>query len=276
MILIRLAEIFKEAVFPTKCIVCGSFFRFSGKNDSLYIKDSADKPFEPISITFEKLMAPFICADCLEGFLPAESPVCCMCGFVFKSREGKDHLCGKCIEFPKRFGKASAAGLYYRTFMEVIHSFKYKGKLQLAGPLETLLFSVLMLHWNINDFDLVVPVPLHVKRFRERGFNQAYVLVRDWGKRAEKLMPEPGCLKIGRDVLERTRYTEPQTGLGREKRMKNIKGAFTVRDASALEGKRILLVDDVYTTGATADECAKALLESGAMSVDVLTLARAV
>lgn len=276
MFLIRMAEIFKEAVFPSKCIACGSFFRFSGKNDSLYIKNSAPRSFEPEDITFEKVMAPFICADCLDGFLPAESPVCCVCGFVFKSREGEDHLCGKCIEFPKRFGKARAVGLYYRTFMEVIHSFKYKGKLQLAGPLETLLFSVLMRHWNINDFDLVVPVPLHVKRFRERGFNQAFVLVRNWAKRAERLMPEPGGLKIGRDVLERTRYTEPQTGLGREKRMKNIKGAFTVRDASAVEGKRILLIDDVYTTGATADECTKALFEGGAVSVDVMTLARAV
>lgn len=275
MLLIRLAEIFKEAVFPSKCIVCGSFFRFSGKSGSLYIINSAPRPIAPEDITFEKVMAPFICADCLGGFLPAESPVCCVCGFVFKSREGEDHLCGKCIELPKRFGKARAAGLYYRTLMEIVHSFKYKGKLQLAGPLETLLFSVLMRHWNINDFDLVVPVPLHVKRFRERGFNQAYVLVKNLEKQAERFMHEPGGLKIGRNVLERTRYTEPQTGLGREKRMKNINGAFMVRDASAVEGKRVLLVDDVYTTGATADECAKALLESGAVSVDVMTLARA-
>ncbi|MDP3286329.1 MAG: phosphoribosyltransferase family protein [Desulfobacterales bacterium] len=276
MLLIRLAEILKEAVFPAKCIVCGSFFRVSGKSGSLYINESSPRSFEPEDITFEKVMAPLICRECLDGFLPAESPVCSVCGFVFKSREGEDHLCGKCIDLPKCFGKARAVGLYYRTFMEVIHSFKYKGKFQLAGPLETLLFSVLMRHWKINDFDLVVPVPLHVKRFRERGFNQAYVLVKNLAKQAERFITEPVGLKIGRDVLERTRYTEPQTGLGREKRMKNIKGAFTVRDASAVEGKRVLLVDDVYTTGATADECAKALLEGGALSVDVLTLARAV
>jgi ComF family protein len=275
MFRIRLTEIFKEAVFPSKCIVCGSFFRFSGKSGLSYINDSVPGSFEPDEITFEKVMAHLICPDCIGGFLPAESPVCSVCGFVFTSREGGDHLCGKCIDLPKHFGKARAVGLYYRAFMEVIHSFKYKGKLQLAVPLETLLFSVLIRHWNINDFDLVVPVPLHVKRFRERGFNQAYLLVKNLAIQAEKFIHEPVGLKIGRDLLERIRYTEPQTGLGRDKRMKNIKGAFTVKDVSAVEGKRVLLVDDVYTTGATADECAKALFEGGALSVDVLTLARA-
>lgn len=276
MLLIRLAEILKEAVFPSKCIACGSFFRFSGKNRPLYLNGSSPGTFEPEEITFEKVMAPFLCVECLGGFLPAESPVCSMCGYVFKSSEGEDHLCGKCMELPKCFGKARAAGLYYGTFMEVIHSLKYKGKLQLAGPLEMFLFSILMRHWSINEFDLIVPVPLHFKRFRERGFNQAYVLVKNLANLADIFMPEPGGLKIGRDVLERIRYTEPQTGLGKERRMKNIKGAFAVKDASAVRGKRVLLVDDVYTTGATADECAKALFESGANSVDVLTLARAV
>jgi len=276
MFLIRLADIFKEAVFPSKCIVCGSFFRFSGKMSSSYTRNCANGSYAPEDIAFEKVMAPLICSECLGGFLPAESPLCSVCGFVFKSREGEDHLCGKCIELPKRFGKARAVGLYYRTFMKVIHSFKYKGKLQLAEPLETLLLSVLMRHWNLKEFDLVVPVPLHVKRFRERGFNQSYFLVKNLSKKAEIFMHGPVGVKIGRDVLKRTRYTEPQTGLGREKRTKNIKGAFALNDASAVEGKRVLLIDDVYTTGATVDECSKTLFDGGALSVDVLTLARAI
>jgi ComF family protein len=275
MILIRSFEILKEAVFPSKCIVCGSFFRFCGKNptDMHYFTMGS---FEPDEITFERVMAHLICSGCVGRFLPAVSPVCSVCGLVFDSREGEDHLCGNCIDFPKHFSKARAAGLYYGTFMEVVHSFKYRGKLQLIMPLEMLLFSVLARNWNIHEIDLVVPVPLHVKRFRERGFNQAYLLVKNFIKLSKIYFHDKACLKTGRDVLERIRYTEPQTGLGREKRMKNIVGAFAVKDASSVRGKRVLLVDDVYTTGATADECARVLVDAGAVNVDVLTLARAV
>lgn len=265
MLLIRLAEILKKAAFPSRCIVCGSFFH-----------DFADKTVEMENITFERVMSPFLCAACLGDYLPVESPTCSLCGLVFKSREGEDHLCQTCIEHPKYFGKARAIFLYCQVVMQVIHSFKYKGKLQLAGPLELLLFSVLMRHWKLSDFDLVVPVPLHAKRFRARGFNQAYVLVKNLEKLAERFMVEPNCIEIGRNVLERTRWTRPQTGLGREERIKNIKGAFTVKDLYKVKEKRILLVDDVYTTGATVDECAKALFAGGAKSVDVLTLARAI
>lgn len=313
--LIRLIRILKEVLFPSKCLGCGSFFHPS--KNSVQKENSSAEIYEWETGTFEKVMAPFLCSSCLCKFLPVESPLCPVCGFVFESREGNDHVCGNCIEHPKRFGKARALGLYDRTLMEVIHSFKYKEKLQLARPLEELLFSVFVRHWNIDDFDLVVPVPLHLKRLRSRGFNQAYLLVRDWPEIAGKfkaglkhtvhspLHAAESALKlktdavpcgrfglrlteacrmehqssniaIGRKALSRTAWTQPQTGLGREKRMENIKGAFSVGDESEVAGKRVLLVDDVYTTGATADECAKAILGGGAVSVDVLTLARAV
>ncbi len=272
MLFFRLARILKEALFPSKCMGCGSFFHPS--RDAAQRNNSSAKAYEWETMTFEKVMAPFLCSDCLCNFLPVESPLCSVCGFVFKSREGNDHICGNCIEHPKRFGKARALGIYDKTLMEVVHSFKYKEKLQLARPLEELLFSVFVRNWNIDDFDLVVPVPLHVKRFRKRGFNQAYLLVRDWPEIAGKF--KSGNFDIGQDALYRTAWTEPQTGLGRKKRMENIKGAFSVGDESKVNGKRVLLVDDVYTTGATVDECAKAILGGGAVSVDVLTLARAV
>jgi predicted amidophosphoribosyltransferase len=315
MLFIRLARILKEALFPSKCMGCGSFFHPS--RDAAQKNNSSAGAYKWETTTFKKVMAPFLCSDCLCNFLPVESPLCSVCGFVFKSREGKDHVCGNCIEHPKRFGKARALGLYDKTLMEVIHSFKYKEKLQLAMPLEELLFSVFVRNWNIDDFDLVVPVPLHVKRLRKRGFNQAYLLVRDWPEIAGKFRVEPkqpahfpllaaesvselksdsiscgrirlrrtearrvklqsGNFAIGQDALSRTAWTQPQTGLGRKKRMENIKGAFSVGDESKVKGKRVLLVDDVYTTGATVDECAKAILGGGAVSVDVLTLARAV
>ena len=315
MLFFRLIRILKEVLFPSKCVGCGSFFHPS--RNSVQRDNFSAEAYELEAMTFEKVMAPFLCSNCLCNFLPVESPLCTVCGFVFESREGNDHLCGSCIEHPKRFGKARALGLYDKTLMEVIHSFKYKEKLQLARPLEELLFSVFVRNWNIDDFDLVVPVPLHLKRLRSRGFNQAYLLVRDWPEIAGKFKAEPkhpvrsplhaaesvhklksdtiscgrfglrrtescgmehrsGNIAIGRKALSRIAWTQPQTGLGREKRMENIKGAFSVVDEAEVSGKRVLLVDDVYTTGATVDECAKAILGGGAVSVDVLTLARAV
>ncbi|WP_435547922.1 ComF family protein [Desulfobacterium sp. N47] len=276
MLFIRLAEIFKKAVFPSKCIVCGSFFHVFSENDPVHQKNYSDKKYEIENITFERVMSPFLCSSCLVDYLPVESPFCSSCGIVFKSREGTDHICQKCIEHPKRFGKARSVFLYSKSVMEVIHSFKYKGKLQLADPLELLLFSVLIRYWGLNDFDLVVPVPLHPKRFRSRGFNQAYILVKNFKKLAELITAAPAGFDIGRDILQRTKWTQPQTGLGREERIKNIKGAFTVNKHCKVKKTRILLIDDVYTTGATADECAKALFEAGVQSVDVLTIAGAI
>lgn len=276
MLSIRMAEILKEAVFPSRCIVCGSFFHgFSGKY-FVHTKNHINEISEMENISFERVMYPFLCTACCNDYLPVESPVCSSCGDVFKSREGEDHLCQKCIEHPKRFGKARAIFFYSQAVMEVIHSFKYKGKIQVAASLELLLFSVLLRHWKLRDFDIVIPVPLHIKRFRARGFNQAYFLIRNLKELAERFKVESGRIEIGKDVIERTVWTQPQTGLGKEERIKNIKGAFTVKDFSKVKAKRILLVDDVYTTGATVDECAKVLIKNGAKSVDVLTLARAV
>jgi ComF family protein len=159
--------------------------------------------------------------------------------------------------------------------MEMIHHLKYRGKIQLAKPLGNFLFTAFLHFWDTNPFDFIVPVPLHVKRFRIRGFNQAYLLIKDWHELSRftcREIPDP---KISRDILVRSRWTEPQTGLDRKERMSNIKNAFTITDKRVVKGKRILLVDDVYTTGATVNECAKTFLKSGAQSVDVLTLARA-
>jgi ComF family protein len=270
--IIRLIRIFKEVLFPSKCLGCGSFFHPSA--DPAQRENPSAVAYEMETVTFEKVMAPFLCSSCICKFLPVESPLCPVCGFVFESREGSDHVCGNCIKQSRHFGKARALGLYDKTLMEVIHSFKYKEKLQLARPLEELLFSVFVKHWNIDDFDLVVPVPLHLKRFRSRGFNQSYLIVKDWPEIAGKLRPVN--FEIGNGALSRTAWTQPQTGLGRKERMENIKGAFSVGDESKVAGKRVLLVDDVYTTGATVDECAGAILEGGAASVEVLTLARAV
>jgi ComF family protein len=280
----RTVRAFIAALFPTRCLACGSFFQPDGgirlddskngiQNTPLSIDESyrdnrlSVQAREPIS--FHGLMAPFVCPQCLEGLMPATSPLCVQCGAVFESREGDDHLCGSCLAMPKQFRIARAFGVHDRTLMALVHRFKYDGKIQLTKPLGKLLFAVYLHHWKRDDIDLIIPVPLHIKRFRKRGFNQSYLMVREWSKMKSKTPP------VERDVLVRIRWTDSQTGLGRKHRTTNIKGAFCVSDPSQIAGKTILLVDDVYTTGATVDECTKVLRSAGAQQVDVLTLARA-
>ena len=274
----RTIRALKEALFPFRCVLCGLFFSppETEEDNPVLNRSPLNTVFNYLDQTcFEELTAPFLCPDCLNGFAPIKSPVCRQCGMIFNNQDGTDRLCGDCITSPKRFGKARAPGIYEDTLMEMIHNLKYRGKIQLARPLGRLLFAVFAHFWDNNRIDFIIPVPLHIKRFRIRGFNQAYLLVRDWPMFARTHGAELHDLKIERDILVRSRWTDPQTGLDRIKRMSNIKNAFTVSDKGMVKEKRILLVDDVYTTGATVNECAKTLLKSGAQHVDVLTLARA-
>jgi ComF family protein len=276
--LIRMADALKAALFPGKCLVCRSFFQPGTEHGGrLFKKGFADESFFglPKKVLFERLTAPFLCLSCRIGFTPVEPPFCSDCGILFKSREGEDHVCGTCRLSPKRFGIARASGVYDGSLMAMIHLLKYRGKIQLARPLGALLLCALRDFWDEKDLDLVVPVPLHTRRFRTRGFNQAFLLIRDWGVLSSDPTKKSPCVQIDRQLLVRSKWTEPQTGMDRKRRIANIRGAFSISDASTIKGKRILLVDDVYTTGATADECSKVLLAGGAGRVDVLTLARA-
>ncbi|MBW1958329.1 MAG: ComF family protein [Deltaproteobacteria bacterium] len=295
--LIHIAKAFKKALFPTRCLVCGSFFHSIEHNicDVKPGPTDADRSnlvqefikkivstsardiyyLDNIHNVFNKLMAHFLCPNCTSGFLPVESPKCSRCGMMFKSREGKDHICGECLDSPKRFQMARSAGIYKDTLMAVIHCFKYKGKIQLSRPLGTLLFAAFVSFWDKMNIDLIVPVPLHSKKLRMRGFNPSFLLVKDWVSIAKFLNVRLPDIPVNIDVLTRRRWTEPQTGLGRKERLANIKNAFNINNDSKIAGKRILLVDDVYTTGATVNECSKVLLKGGAGRVDVLTLARA-
>jgi len=296
--LFRIAKAFKKALFPTRCLVCGSFFHSNEHNicDVKPRPTDADRSnlvqefikkivstsvhdnyyLDNIPKVFDKLMAPFLCPICSSGFLPVESPKCSRCGMMFKSRQGEDHLCGECLDSPKRFQMARSAGIYKDTMMAVIHCFKYKGKTQLSRPLGTLLFAAFVSFWDKMNIDLIVPVPLHSKKLRMRGFNPSFLLVKDWVGIAKFLNVRLPDIPVDIDVLTRRRWTEPQTGLRRKERLANIKNAFNINNDSKIAGKRILLVDDVYTTGATVNECSKVLLKGGAGRVDVLTLARVI
>ena len=275
--LARMWNAFKEALFPLTCLMCGQFFlRRSGRGGSLKrgvsIGEMTRMP--PTAAHFDSLMAPYLCPVCSQQFTPIDSPCCTCCGIMFKSREGADHLCGECLNSRRYFGMARAVGVYDQALMAVIHGFKYGEKVGVAAPLSILLLSAYRHFWHDRPVDVVVPVPLFGRRLRKRGFNQVYLAIRHWeNHKWQAALPAP--LTVEREALRRIRPTPPQTGLGRRDRLRNVKGAFGPGVSRMIQKRRVLLVDDVYTTGATVNECAKILLKEGAQAVDILTLARA-
>ncbi|MCJ7774612.1 MAG: ComF family protein [Desulfobacterales bacterium] len=270
--LFRVLSAIKDTVFPSRCFVCRSFFHHLALSE----RNVSQGKCHGDHFKFADLMPSFLCPACLNDFSSIQHPICIRCGKLFKTREGDDHECEDCITFPKYFTIARAAGIYDRSLMTLIHQLKYKGKIQLAKPLGKLLFTSLFNFWGSTGIDVIVPVPLHKKRFKKRGFNQAYLLIKNWEEMNEKVDPRIVFANIDKDLLIRQKHTKPQTGLSRKERIKNIRNAFMVTHPEKVKEKRVLIVDDVYTTGATTNECARILLEHGAKRVDVLTLARAV
>jgi ComF family protein len=270
----RIYKIITEVIFPPRCLVCRSFLNHP-ENGYEGLSEEADMG-SILQIQVERLLSGFLCRDCIGGLTAVESPLCCCCGLPFESRHGIDHHCSECSTSPKHFRFARAPLVFEQVFTEVIHCFKYKGRIQLARPLGELLLTTFGYFWDKNSIDLVVPVPLHLKRLRKRGFNQAHLLIRNWQAATGQMPFDVGDLQIEDDVLIRRVPTAPQSGLGRRQRAANIKDAFGLLDAAKIVDKRVLLVDDVYTTGATVNECARLLRLHGAAHVDVLSLARAV
>jgi len=170
--------------------------------------------------------------------------------------------------------------------MEAIHKVKYQGDLGLVRPLTSLLIEHLPVivpsprggeagapcrealqgEREGDDRDVIIPVPLHPSRLRQRGFNQSALLAQEMSRML--------CVPVDLFSLRKIRATPPQVGLTMKERTKNVKGTFHVINGDHVKGKKVLLVDDVFTTGATISECARALRKAGATSVDVLTLAR--
>jgi ComF family protein len=168
----------------------------------------------------------------------------------------------------KYFTMARALGAYEGSLQEAIHHWKYEGKTNLTPFFAEWMAEGVKRYWNLYSLDLLIPVPLHIQRLRERGFNQALLLVKELSFRIG--------VPYRKTILQKKRPTVPQVNLSGVEREKGLRGAFHVTGKNEWVGKSILLVDDVYTTGATVNECSKMLWRGGAKRIDVLTLAHAV
>ena len=228
-----------ELVYPPSCLSCQSRLP------------------EPSSLE--------LCAGCERRLRAVPPPRCPRC-----ARHSAIHLqpgetCVACRQLLPSFRSALAAFEYASVLRDCIHRIKFESHQRLASALGERLARIAGAHLRAAQYDAVIPVPLHRARWRDRGFNQS-----------EALATPVSCaldVPLESAALRRTRGTQPQSRLEPPDRHDNVDGAFQVREPQRIAGRRLLLVDDVLTTGATADACSRALLDAGAASVDVLVLA---
>lgn len=227
-----------DAVLPPRCLACGEIVSVPGA----------------------------VCATCWSGLGFVSSPYCACCGLPFAYESGPDALCGACAGERPVFARARSVMTYDDASRRLILAFKHADRIDAAPA-----YGAWMARAGaelLADSDAVVPVPLHRWRLLRRRYNQAALLARAVAHHAGV----PAVI----DALRRTRSTPSQGRMTRSQREQNVRGAFAVdaRRRGQLAGKRIVLVDDVMTTGATLSACARPLLRAGAERVDALTLAR--
>lgn len=208
----------------------------------------------------------YICWDCLADNPKVGAPFCICCGDPVAGDVQHDFTCFSCSRKTPYFDFARSAVRYEGAVSEALRALKYDNALWVLDDLADLLFACVRAEYSEVEFDFVSPVPLHPVRHRARGFNQSGLLGAFLARRL-------GCLYKEKSV-RRVRPTTTQTGLTAPQRTANVLGAFREGLFARLNGKRILLVDDVMTTGATVNACAAALKRGGAQSVYVITVAR--
>jgi len=229
-----------DIVYPRACVVCKKQLKEAGCIDN------------------------FVCLECWEKIKRNSPPFCHRCGRHLE--KPTRNICPDCVRKQLHFDRAFSPCVYEGVIKELIHAFKYQGKDYLGATLSRLMVEFIE-DYNVPMvlLDLIVPIPLHKTRLREREFNQAGILSNHIAQRFNKnLMP---------DNLKRLRNTQTQTELERDLRLLNVKDSFTVTKSQEIKGKNILLIDDVLTTGATSSEAAYALKNAGANIVFVLILA---
>lgn len=238
--LVRAVTILVDALLPPRCLACGGAVDRQGG----------------------------LCVTCWSALTFIAPPFCACCGTPFDFAVPGETLCGSCMAEPPPFARARAVLAYDDGSRPLVLGFKHGDRIHAADA-----YGAWMARAGkelLAGADLVAPVPLHRWRLFRRRYNQAALLARSVGRRAG--------VAVVPDLLVRRRATPTQGGLDRKGRKRNVKGAFRLRPGRGerVRGKRVVLVDDVLTTGATLAECTRVLLHAGAARVDVLTLARVV
>jgi competence protein ComFC len=234
----KVAEAALGLVYPPHCAACGS----------------------------ETAPGIYICAKCAKGAISIKAPRCERCSQPFDGDITGTFTCSNCSDRDYSFDCAVSCYLARGVVREFIHWFKYNRRVELRHPLAdwaAVAFDDERI--RCRPFDALVPVPLHFRRQLGRGFNQAAEL-------ASLLGPRAGVPVLR--ALKRIRYTTTQTAFDRSERMENLRGAFRVRHPATVLNRHLILVDDVFTTGSTVEECARVLRDAGAASVRALTVAR--
>ncbi|OGX31935.1 MAG: hypothetical protein A3G37_01530 [Omnitrophica WOR_2 bacterium RIFCSPLOWO2_12_FULL_46_30] len=238
----RILPALEEIIYPRYCLLCH------------------------IRIALENQLRGVICRDCIEKIKPNRPPFCRKCGRKILKFEAPENVCAECSKTQFCFERAWASCTYEGVIKEMVHNLKYGNKIMLAKVLSQMMIDFVSdYHLPLEACDCAIAIPLSPRKLREREFNQAEAL-------ADNLCAHIG-LKLLKNNLKRIRDTRSQTELEKSRRWQNMQGAFALREPGAVQGKTILLIDDVLTTGATASEAARALKNAGAAGVYVLTLA---
>lgn len=240
LVLRRLGGLLLDQIYPPSCIACAA---------PLTAGDS-------------------LCAACFSGLRPISAPFCPVLGLPFESDPGPDTLSAEALADPPPFERARAAMAYSEVVGALISRFKYGDRVELARFLARPMATAGREFWA--DRPVLVPVPLHPSRLRFRRYNQSVLLARELGALTG--------LPVDAHLVRRNKNTRQQVGLSGNSRLRNVQGAFSLhpRALERLQGRPVVLVDDVYTTGATVKAVTRALKRGGAGRVDVLTFARVV
>ena len=202
------------------------------------------------------------CSSCQTGFIPLPKARCPICALPFAGKQNSAHLCGRCSKKPPPFTQVAAVGLYEQSLRQAVHLLKFNQRIGLDRPLARLLAAQLDPDFSA---DLIIPVPLYPSRLRQRSYNQAQLLARELAA----LLDRP----LASRLLVKVRETEAQQQLSARQRETNLQQAFQL--SKPLTGEKLLLVDDVMTTGATLAACSRVLLAGGAAEVRAVVVGRA-
>jgi ComF family protein len=228
-----------DICFPRSCANCGS---------------EADSPWS------------FLCWNCISKLFIIQKPVCEICGTPFAGESDDEFICPQCSAKRPHFDKARAVMEYSGIAQKLIQDFKYHNAIFLASDFGKLMKETFEVYYSDNEIDEVIFVPLFHAKQRERSYNQSELLAKQLFLRLHKPLTKAGLYRK-KATISQTRLTSAQRGA-------NLKNVFGIKYKALVQNKRFLLVDDVFTTGSTVNECAKVLKRNGAKRVNVLTLAR--